>query len=552
MDLRIVIQIVFACLMFSFPGMCSTLYVPSQYPTIRDGIEAAVNGDSVVVADGIYTGYWNRNIRLHGKAITLMSENGSSNCIIDCEYSARGFKIYEDETAETVIKGFTVIHGFNEYAAGIRIDEASPTLYDVVIDCCRTEEGPGAGMIISESDSYFENCIVRNCEGSNPGSYGHGGGINIDHSNAVFNHCIIENNYMYGQWGYGGGVYCEGDNVQFIDCIIRNNSVDGSGWRNGGGMFIDVSAGDTVWVTGCEFIGNFVYNPGALCEGGGLFCRDGVFTVEDCLFRDNYTEGVTARGGGAVFEDADGSQVINCTFAYNQVIADSSWSKTGAALYTDFCNIEIINTIFYNNSGDEDIALNWSSDITYCNFYGNPSGLVAGNWAPPRIGELSGINVNGDSCDVYHNIFLDPMFVDPVYPDYNLQWGSPCIDAGDPESSLDPDSTVADLGALSFNQLTVVNDRQTETIPTEYILGRPYPNPFNSSMRIEYGIPAAGEVSMAVYEVTGRMATEIFRGWKEAGHHFVEYRPERLASGVYFVQFEADDFVKTQKIVYLK
>ena len=550
--MRIAIYLLFACLMFSFPGICSTLYVPSQYPTIYAGIEASADGDSVVVADGIYTGYWNRNIRLYGKSITLMSENGSADCIIDCEYADHGFHIFEDETAETIIKGFTVRHGYREYAGGIYVDEASPTFYDVVVDCCVVESGVGAGMCISHSDSYFENCIVRNCEASNPGSYGHGGGINISSSNAVFNECVIEDNYVFGQWGYGGGIYCDGDNVRFMDCIIRGNSVDGSGWRNGGGLFIDVSYGDTVWITGCEISGNYVFNPGALCEGGGLFCEDGVVIVEDCLFEGNYTEGVTARGGGAVFDDTDGARVINCTFANNRVIADSSWMMTGAALLTFFCNIEIINTIFYNNSGDEDIALNWSSNITHCNFYGNPLGYVAGNWAPPRLGELSEINLNGDSCDVYQNIFLDPMFVDPVYPDYNLQWGSPCIDAGDPESPLDPDGTIADLGTYYFDQLSDVDERQGAAIPAGYELGRPYPNPFNSTIRIEYRIPAAGEVSVVVYDVTGRVLSELCHGWKRAGRYSAEYRPDGIAGGVYFVRFGAGDFVMTQKIVYLK
>jgi hypothetical protein len=56
----------------------TTLNVPSiTYPTIQSAIDDAVNGDVVIVADGIYTGAGNRDIDFLGKAITVCSENES-------------------------------------------------------------------------------------------------------------------------------------------------------------------------------------------------------------------------------------------------------------------------------------------------------------------------------------------------------------------------------------------------------------------------------------------------------------------------------------------
>ena len=52
------------------------------------------------------------------------------------------------------------------------------------------------------------------------------------------------------------------------------------------------------------------------------------------------------------------------------------------------------------------------------------------------------------------NISDTPSFVDGTNGDFNLLVGSPCIDTGDPNSALDPDSTRADMGAIYYEQLT--------------------------------------------------------------------------------------------------
>jgi len=63
------------------------------------------------------------------------------------------------------------------------------------------------------------------------------------------------------------------------------------------------------------------------------------------------------------------------------------------------------------------------------------------------------------------NIDADPLFVDPDNGDYHLQEGSPCIDAGDPNSPLDPDGTIADIGAFYFDQTGCVAD--VEIVPDD-------------------------------------------------------------------------------------
>jgi len=93
----------------SVPAAATERYVPSEYPTIQAAVDACVDGDVVIVADDTYTGPGNTNIKFFGKAITVRSENGPENCIIDCEGSTQsGFYLQYEEGPASIVDGFTV------------------------------------------------------------------------------------------------------------------------------------------------------------------------------------------------------------------------------------------------------------------------------------------------------------------------------------------------------------------------------------------------------------------------------------------------------------
>ncbi|MBD3182185.1 T9SS type A sorting domain-containing protein [Candidatus Poribacteria bacterium] len=97
-------------------GICvfaqaATIRVPSNYTTIQAAINAARNGDLIIVADGIYKGENNKNLDFNGKVITVESENGPESTIIDCENNGRAFYFHSGENNESVVKGFTIMNG---------------------------------------------------------------------------------------------------------------------------------------------------------------------------------------------------------------------------------------------------------------------------------------------------------------------------------------------------------------------------------------------------------------------------------------------------------
>jgi hypothetical protein len=86
------------------------IHVPDEQPTIQAGINAAVNGDTVLVADGTYTGDGNRDISFGGKNIVVKSENGPEFTIIDCQGTStephRAFTFNNSESTFAILNGF--------------------------------------------------------------------------------------------------------------------------------------------------------------------------------------------------------------------------------------------------------------------------------------------------------------------------------------------------------------------------------------------------------------------------------------------------------------
>jgi hypothetical protein len=81
------------------PSVAATIRVPSQQPTIQQGITAAANGDTVLIAPGTYTGPSNRNLSFLNKDLVLRSEQGPTVTTIDCQSLGRGFILLDAESS---------------------------------------------------------------------------------------------------------------------------------------------------------------------------------------------------------------------------------------------------------------------------------------------------------------------------------------------------------------------------------------------------------------------------------------------------------------------
>jgi hypothetical protein len=264
----------------------------SPYSTIQKGIDSAVDGDTVLVADGTYTGDGNRDLDFNGKAITVTSENGAEATIIDCqgrkEEPHRGFYFHSGETLSSVVDGFTIKNGYGpaepfsssiySVGGGIYCTNSSPTIINNIITGNTAEYGGGIQCSEYSSPRVTNNVITRNISSDGAGIWCYkycsatirnntitenvagwgGGGIKIDLASSaeVVNNVIAENS---AQWK-GGGIYCGNSSP----VIINNTLAANSSQHEGGGIYI--------WGSASPLIVNTILwgdSPEEIVLGGG-------------------------------------------------------------------------------------------------------------------------------------------------------------------------------------------------------------------------------------------------------------------------------------------
>ncbi len=102
----------------------------------------------------------------------------------------------------------------------------------------------------------------------------------------------------------------------------------------------------------------------------------------------------------------------------------------------------------------------------------------------------------------------------------------------------------------------VVVNAEDNSVPKVFALYQNYPNPFNPSTVIKYDLPKATHVSLAIYNILGQRVASLVDGTQQAGHYSVAWnghtRSGSVASGVYFLHFQSEEYVKTVKMLLLK
>lgn len=103
-----------------------------------------------------------------------------------------------------------------------------------------------------------------------------------------------------------------------------------------------------------------------------------------------------------------------------------------------------------------------------------------------------------------------------------------------------------------YNIEQYVNIENENSIPRRTFLNNNYPNPFNSSTKIKYGVANNQHVKFAIYNMLGQKVETPVDEYKTAGMYEVEWNADNYSSGIYYYRFQTDDYSKTKKMILLK
>jgi len=348
---------------------------------------------------------------------------------------------------------------------GIAYWYSHPTIINNTITGNTVEIQGGGIYCYADSNSI----ITGNTISGNSADYGGGIYCAVESSQSLSNTMISENNIENNTAGAGGGIYCyfgspliDGNTISeniasgleyylslgggiygaASNLVARNNLISGnSSYRGGAGIYLvycdptissniiianyttyNYSSGGGIYFEACDALvsDNTICENTSLDQGGGICCDGGNFIIERNIICHNTSD----EGGGLTFWTDTFSEVINNTIVANQA---TLYQQSGAIYNYHSNDTELMNCILWDNG---------ESAIAGHEEYVHPSYCDMQDTLWPGIG----------------NISADPLFVNPDSGDFHLLWGSPCIDTGDPNSPLDPDSTRADMGARYFPQ----------------------------------------------------------------------------------------------------
>lgn len=249
----------------------NTILVPSDQPTIQQAINAASNGDEILVAPGVY----NEAINFNGKAIHLHSAAGAEVTTIDAAgLDTSVVTCTSGEGSDTILEGFTITGGIGTIVGGTARRGggmynvgASPSVIGCVFEANSASSGGGMYNSNGSSPSLTE-CVF---EGNS--AIGGGGMYNINGSSPMLTDCVFHDNLA----STGAGMWNEANcSPTLTGCVFESNSAS-----TGGGMFNIFASSPSL--TGCIFEGN-----SATDDGGGLWgSSTSAAQVEATLFCEN-------------------------------------------------------------------------------------------------------------------------------------------------------------------------------------------------------------------------------------------------------------------------
>jgi predicted outer membrane repeat protein len=533
-------------------AQAGTLLVPQQYATIQAAVNAAVAGDVIVIAAGVYT---DTTHPAGGGDLTLcsvvMKSNitlrgaGMGSTIIDAGAIGRGISFFQatgchlsDLTVRNAYSADGIVPGVylresqatlqrldlshNLYGAIVIAEGSDLTMLDCIMDSNVGKAGAGLDVEIN-CTAYVYNCDITNNEGPTTGGVLLRGDVTMEH-------CRIDNNAATGSAGVmGGGIGVLGGSPTLRYCTITDNVSGG----NGGGIYF---TGDTTFglLENCLIANNHCDGDEGLAGGIGASSFASP-TLRNCVVTNNSTTGQWSDGGGVSAQSAN-LVMDNCTL-YANAVGGTTYTGGNLAIAANptLNTVTVTNTIIAGATSGAGVSCTWGAEvvnISCTDVWGN-----AGGNAVPGTGT--------------NNFSADPVFCDAAGGNFHIDEISPCAPGNHPGGA-------GLCGGELIGAKPTGCDSGVDGPPLQArtrLLGN-RPNPFESSTVIAFVLSRDSDVRLEVVDLSGRRVATLQQGQLAAGEHHVAWDGNRedgtrAASGVYFYRLTAGGESQGMRMLHL-